>query len=177
MRKKDAFVRVLKLTYSALYLAIALVLPFLTGQIPQIGSMLCPMHIPALLCGFMCGWPWGLAVGFISPLLRSMIFGMPRALFPQMAHESFGGPVEGGTTMALLAAAMSAGAVAGGIFSGWLPRVQRQGLAVVVSIVVWGAAMAGFGLAVGHATGRPDGFLWIALVLLAVGGINAAALT
>ena len=45
MRKKDASVRVLKLTYSALYLAIALVLPFLTGQIPQIGSMLCPMHI------------------------------------------------------------------------------------------------------------------------------------
>lgn len=65
-----------KLTYSALYLALAMVLPFLTGQIPEIGSMLCPMHIPALLCGFMCGWPWGLAVGFISPLLRSM-FGMP----------------------------------------------------------------------------------------------------
>ena len=65
------------LTYSALYLALAMVLPFLTGQIPEIGSMLCPMHLPALLCGFMCGWPWGLAVGFISPLLRSMIFGMP----------------------------------------------------------------------------------------------------
>ena len=68
---KDASARVLRLTYSALYLAIALVLPFLTGQIPQIGSMLCPMHIPALLCGFVCGWPWGLAVGFIAPLLRS----------------------------------------------------------------------------------------------------------
>ena len=66
-----------KITYSALYLAIAMVLPFLTGQIPEIGSMLCPMHIPALLCGFVCGWPWGLAVGFISPLLRSLIFGMP----------------------------------------------------------------------------------------------------
>ena len=48
-----------KLTYSALFLALAMVLPFLTGQIPEIGSMLCPMHIPALLCGFMCGWPWG----------------------------------------------------------------------------------------------------------------------
>ena len=66
-----------KLTYSALYLALAMVLPFLTGQVPKIGSMLCPMHIPALLCGFMCGWPWGLAVGFLSPLLRSAIFGMP----------------------------------------------------------------------------------------------------
>ena len=44
-----------KLTYSALFLALAMVLPFLTGQIPEIGSMLCPMHLPALLCGFMCG--------------------------------------------------------------------------------------------------------------------------
>ena len=62
---------------AALFLALALVLPFLTGQIPQIGSMLCPMHIPALLCGFFCGWPWGLAVGFIAPILRSVTFGMP----------------------------------------------------------------------------------------------------
>ena len=70
-------IRVRKMTYSALFLAIALVIPFLTGQIPQIGSMLSPMHIPVLLCGFLCGWPWGLAVGFIAPLLRSVIFGMP----------------------------------------------------------------------------------------------------
>ena len=66
-----------KLTYAALFLALALVLPFLTGQIPQIGSALSPMHIPVLLCGFRVGWPWGLAVGFIAPLLRSVIFGMP----------------------------------------------------------------------------------------------------
>ena len=53
MTRNDArsSVQIRKLTYSALYLAIALVLPFLTGQIPEIGSMLCPMHIPALLCG------------------------------------------------------------------------------------------------------------------------------
>lgn len=108
-------------------------------------------------------------MSFVVDLI-AMILGMPRALFPQMAHENFGGPVAGGTAMALLSAAMAVGAVAGGVFSGWLPRVRRQGLAVVVSIVVWGAAMAGFGLAVGRATGRPDGFLWIALVLLAVGG-------
>ena len=66
-----------KLTYAALFLALALVLPFLTGQIPQIGSALSPMHIPVLLCGFLVGWPWGLAVGFIAPLLRSVVFGMP----------------------------------------------------------------------------------------------------
>lgn len=69
------------LTLSAMFLALAFVMPFLTGQIPQIGSMLCPMHIPVLLCGFFCGAPWGLGVGFIAPILRSFIIGMPY-MFP-----------------------------------------------------------------------------------------------
>ena len=69
------------LTLSAMFLALAFVMPFLTGQIPQIGSMLCPMHIPVLLCGFFCGAPWGLGVGFIAPILRSFIMGMPY-MFP-----------------------------------------------------------------------------------------------
>ena len=77
-----------KMTYAALFLAIALVLPFITGQIPEIGKSLCPMHIPALLCGFLCGWPWGLAVGFIAPLLRSVLFGMP-AMFPGAVAMAF----------------------------------------------------------------------------------------
>jgi MFS family permease len=100
----------------------------------------------------------------------AMVFGMPRALFPQMAHESFGAPVEGGTTMALLAAAISVGAVGGGVFSGWLPRIRRQGLAVVVAIVVWGLAIVGFGIAAGFAGGRGGLMLWIALGFLAIGG-------
>lgn len=108
-------------------------------------------------------------MSFVVDLI-AMIFGMPRALFPEMAHESFGGPVTGGTTMALLAAAMSVGAVAGGVFSGWFPRIRRQGLAVVASIVVWGAAMIGFGVAGGLAGGRTGAILWIALAFLAVGG-------
>lgn len=66
-----------KLVYSAACLALAMVLPLLTGQIQSIGNMLCPMHIPVLLCGFLCGWPWGLAVGCIAPLLRFSLFGMP----------------------------------------------------------------------------------------------------
>ena len=77
-----------KLTYAALFLALAMVLPFLTAQIPEIGSMLSPMHIPVLLCGFLCGWPWGLAVGFIAPPLRSVLFGMP-AMFPGAAALAF----------------------------------------------------------------------------------------
>ena len=107
-------------------------------------------------------------MSFVVDLI-AMIFGMPRALFPEMAHESFGGPVEGGTTMALLAAAMSVGAVAGGVFSGWLPRIRRQGLAVVIAIVAWGLAMVGFGLVTGWPAAGPA-VLWIALAFLAFGG-------
>lgn len=72
---------ILNLTLSAMFMAVGLVLPFLTGQIKQIGSMLLPMHIPVFLCGLICGWQYGLIVGLILPLLRSMLFGMP-ILFP-----------------------------------------------------------------------------------------------
>lgn len=77
-----------KLTLSAMFLAMAFVMPFLTGQIPQVGSMLCPMHIPVLLCGFFCGVPWGLAVGFIAPILRSFALGMP-PMFPTALCMAF----------------------------------------------------------------------------------------
>ena len=66
-----------RIVLSALLLSLGLVFPFLTGQIPEIGNMLLPMHIPVLICGFACGWPYGLLVGFITPLLRSFLFGMP----------------------------------------------------------------------------------------------------
>ena len=89
--------RIRKLTYAALFLGVAMVLPFITGQIPEIGAMLSPMHIPVLLCGFMCGWPWGMAVGFIAPLLRSVTFGMPK-LFPSAVAMAFELTVYGGMT-------------------------------------------------------------------------------
>ena len=120
--------QVRRLTYSALFLAIALVLPFLTGQIPEIGSMLCPMHIPVLLCGFLCGWPWGLAVGFIAPLLRSVLFGMP-ALFPGAIAMAFELAVYGG-------------------MAGWLYRTLPKSrantyVALLISMIsgriIWGA--------------------------------------
>ena len=66
-----------KLVLTALFLALCLVLPFVTGGIPTIGNMLLPMHIPVLLCGLLCGWPYGLVIGFVAPLLRSVLFGMP----------------------------------------------------------------------------------------------------
>lgn len=107
-----------------------------------------------------------LLMSFVVDLV-AMIFGMPRALYPQIAHESFGGPEEGGTAFALLYAAIPAGAVLGGVLSGWLSRVERQGVAVLWCIVVWGAGIVGFGATVALAApGRP-------LVLLLSLGIVA----
>lgn len=77
-----------KLVFSAMFLALAYILPFLTGQIQQIGNMLCPMHIPVLLCGFICGSCWGLAVGAAAPLFRSVIFGTP-VMLPMAVSMSF----------------------------------------------------------------------------------------
>lgn len=76
------------LALASMFLALAYVLPFLTGQIPQIGKMLCPMHIPVILCGFICGAPWGMLVGFVVPLLRSVTLGMP-VLFPNAVSMAF----------------------------------------------------------------------------------------
>lgn len=127
-RRDLTALRVRRLTYAALYLAIAMVLPFVTGQIPEIGAMLCPMHLPVLLCGFMCGWPWGLAVGLTAPLLRSVTFGMP-ALFPTAAAMTFELAVYGGA-------------------AGFLYRKLRRKpgaayaalvLAMIAGRVVWGA--------------------------------------
>ncbi len=66
-----------KLTLSALFLALGIVMPFLTMQLQSLGNMLLPMHIPVLLCGFICGGGYGFVVGLSVPLLRSLIFGMP----------------------------------------------------------------------------------------------------
>lgn len=76
------------LTLAAMFLAIGLLLPFLTGQIKQIGSMLLPMHIPVILCGLICGWQYGLGVGFVLPLLRYAMFGMPM-IFPTGISMAF----------------------------------------------------------------------------------------
>ena len=80
--------KIKNLALAAMFLAIGMVLPFVTGQIPQIGKMLLPMHIPVLLCGLICGWRYGLIVGFVTPLLRSVLFGMP-VLYPTAVSMAF----------------------------------------------------------------------------------------
>lgn len=113
-----------------------------------------------------------LMMSFVVDII-AMVFGMPRALFPEIAHESFLGPEEGGLAFALLFAGIPAGAVLGGVFSGWVSRVSAQGRAVIWCIVVWGVAMVGFGLAVAvadHAPGSARLWLVVAVLMLVVGG-------
>lgn len=112
---------------AAVFLAIGMVLPFFTGQIPTIGSMLLPMHIPVLICGYVCGWQWGLLVGLIVPILRSMTLGMP----PMM-------PV---------AVAMAFELAAYGAFAGlFYEKLEKNTLSIYISLIgamifgriVWG---------------------------------------
>lgn len=83
--KKD---KIKLLVISAMFFCLGLVLPFLTGQIPKIGNMLLPMHIPVLLCGLICGWQYGGVVGFCLPIVRSLLFGMP-VLYPNAIGMAF----------------------------------------------------------------------------------------
>lgn len=111
-----------------------------------------------------------LLASFVVDII-AMVFGMTRVLFPQIAHETFDDPVTGGYVLGLLFAAMSVGAVLGGVFSGWLPRIHRQGVAVIVMIVGWGVGVLAFGLFV-LAAGQTGHrwLLWPALLSLALAG-------
>ena len=128
MKRDTAF----NLSVSAMLLAIGYVLPFFTGQIQQIGNMLLPMHFPVMLCGLVCGWKYGLVVGFVMPVTRSIMFGMP-ALYPNAIGMSFE-----------LAAY---GFVIGLVFS----RLKKKGLvslylslisSMVIGRIIWGISMA-----------------------------------
>ncbi len=122
--------KTVRMILAAFFLALAYVLPFLTGQIPEIGSMLCPMHLPVLLCGFLCGGPWGLAVGLVAPLLRSLTLGMP-PLYP--------------TALCMALELATYGAVAGWMHR-QLPRKKPYVyasllVAMLAGRLVWGGAM------------------------------------
>ena len=117
------------LVYAAVCLALCMLLPFLTGQIPQIGSALSPMHIPVLLAGFLCGPWWAMAVGFAAPMLRHVWMGMPPLI---------------------TAIAMSFELAGYGLFSGLLYRLlPKKTVNIYVSLIgamilgriIWGIAM------------------------------------
>ena len=118
------------LTSAAVCLALCMVLPFLTGQIPEIGSALSPMHIPVLLAGFLCGPWWAAAVGAVAPVLRFALFGMP-PIFP--------------TGLAMCFELASYGLVSGLLYA----RLPKKGANIYVSLiaamvvgrVIWGCVM------------------------------------
>jgi thiamine transporter ThiT len=77
-----------KLALAALFIAMCIVLPIAFHTIPNAGSILLPMHIPVLMCGLICGWPYGLVCGIFGPLLSSLFTGMPPfAILPGMLCE------------------------------------------------------------------------------------------
>jgi MFS family permease len=110
-----------------------------------------------------------LLMSFVVDLI-AMIFGMPRALFPEIAHVSFRGPEEGGLAFAALYAAIPAGSVLGGVFSGWLSRVEAHGRVVLISIAIWGVGVMGFAATIPLAAHLGDVALAIGVACLAIAG-------
>ncbi len=127
MEQKSVKRYIKDIVMAAMLLAVGIVLPFFTGQIPQIGSMLLPMHLPVLVCGLSCGWQYGGIVGFVLPLLRYVLFGMP--------------PMPNGLAMAFELAAY--GAISGFLYnrSRWQCIVSLYRSLIIAMIggrVIWG---------------------------------------
>lgn len=167
---KSAF-SVRRLTLCAMLLAVGMLLPFLTGQIQQIGNMLCPMHLPVFICGMVCGPMWGLAVGAVLPVLRSMVFGMP-VLMPAAVAMAFElaayGFVSGllrsrlPRTLPMLFVSLIAAMIAGRLVWG------------VVSIPIYGLAAKQFSWQLFIANGFVNAVPGMILQLLAVPAVVSA---
>lgn len=128
------------------------------------------LGLRSVIDGFRYTWIHKiLLMSFVVDLI-AMIFGMPRALYPEIANIDFGGPQSGGMAFALLSAGIAIGAVLGGVFSGWVSGIKRQGRAVMIAIIVWGFSIVGFGFSLLFADGKAMPFLVIAVAMLALGG-------
>lgn len=151
--------------------------------IPTLGAVLALPALPpsgqAQKAGFRSvvdglSYLWTQPILLVAMLLDliAMTFGMPRALYPEIAAESFGesGDGGGGMMLALLYSSMAAGAVLGGLLSGWVSRVVRQGLAVIVCIVAWGVAVIIAGGAVMLSPGAVTMWAWMVILMLVLGG-------
>ncbi|MFC6147075.1 MFS transporter [Corynebacterium nasicanis] len=155
--------------------------------IPTLGAVLALPSLPpsgaAQKAGFRSvidglAYLWTQPILLVAMLLDliAMTFGMPRALYPEIAAVSFGegggggGDGGGGLMLALLYSSMAAGAVLGGLLSGWVSRVVRQGLAVIVCIVAWGVAVIIAGGAVMLSPGAVTMWAWMVILMLVLGG-------
>lgn len=135
-----------KICLAALFLALGWLMPFLTGQIKEFGSMLLPMHLPVMISGFVLGPIYGAFIGFITPLTRSLIFGMPN-LLP--------------TALAMCFELMTYGFICGGLFiflSKYvrkLPTIVNIYISLISAMIIgrciWGLAYFLFNFAVADA--------------------------
>ncbi|MBR5295968.1 MAG: ECF transporter S component [Clostridia bacterium] len=122
-------VEIRSIVYAAVCLAMCMVLPLLTGNIPEIGQQFAPMHFPVFLCGFIAGPFWGAVVGFVAPFLRYFIFSVP-VIYPQGVR---------------MAAELLVYGMAAGLFYRYLPK---KPIGIYVSLLcaqffgrlAWGAA-------------------------------------
>ena len=175
MKEKNIFIK--KLVYSAMFLAMALVFPFITGQMQSFGAALCPMHLPVLLCGFICGARYGAVVGAAAPLLRFSLFGMPvfwnavPMTFELCAYGLFAGllyallPKKAVYTYVSLICAMLSGRAVWGIASATLAGLRETAFGLEA---FWLSAFAG---------SLPGILLQIALVPAVVLALKRAHLT
>lgn len=124
----------------------------------------------SVLDGLVYLWAMPLLLMSFLVDIIAMTFGMPRALIPEISTVDFGESGDGGLFYALLLAAMPAGAVLGGVFSGAVTRARRQGPGIVVSVICWGAAIIVMGLAVTFADGQAGLWAWVAVISFLVGG-------
>lgn len=145
--------------------AIALVLTvYAVWMLPALPPLNGPARragIKDVLAGFVYLWAQKVLLASMLLDIVAMVFGMPRALFPEMAQHTFGDPPGGGFALGVLFAAIPVGAVLCGLTSGWISKVGRHGVAVAVAVVAWGVAIIGFGLA---------NSLWVAALFLAFAG-------
>lgn len=102
--------------------------------------------------------------------LIAMTFGMPRALYPEISHINFG-EAEGGIMLSLMYAAIAIGSVVGGLTSGWLSRVVRQGQVVIWMVLLWGFAIVLAGLGAIMSDGTITPWAWLVIFGLVLGGL------
>ena len=157
---KTTNAKLARLLYSSMFLALAMLLPFLTAQIKPVGASLCPMHLPVILCGFICGPYWGMAVGISAPLLRSVMFGMPE-LMPSAVAMAF----------ELAAYAFIAGLLYKKLNKNLFMYYVALITAMVAGRLVWGAVM--FILIYAGMANGEIGFalIWAKTVLASIPGI------
>ncbi|MDI2031625.1 MFS transporter [Saccharopolyspora sp. TS4A08] len=145
----------------AIALCLALVAVFRLPALPPQDGAPKKAGLRSVLDGFRyLGLHAVLLASFLLDII-AMVFGMPRALFPEMAERTFGDPPGGGAALGWLYAAIPLGAFFFGLFSGWLHRIARHGVGVTAAVVAWGVAIIGFGFA---------DSLWLAVLFLALGG-------